>query len=209
MDNINAAGESVKLDLVLLQGSNQAPAQPEQPSGCLIATAAFGSELDEHVQYLRNFREQYVLSTASGSAFMNAFNAVYYSFSPQVAEYERENAWLQDAVKVGLYPLFGILVASEHAHSVVGGEAGTILAGTTASSLIGAVYLVPAGIAARKVRSRMVLAMVGAVTSLLLVTLAFVPLALPVSTSVFVLGVAGASAVMAAKAAFAFKRRYF
>jgi peptide/nickel transport system substrate-binding protein len=209
VDNINAAGESIKLDLVVLQGSNQAPAQPEQPSGCLIATAAFGSELDQHVQYLRNFREQYVLSTASGSAFMNAFNSVYYSFSPQVAEYERENAWLQNAVKVGLYPLFGILMASENAHSAVGGEAGTILAGTTASSLIGAVYLVPAGIAARKVRSRIILAMVVAVASLLLVTLAFIPSALPVTTSVFVLGVAGASAVMTAKVVLAFRRRYF
>ncbi|HEY7506658.1 MAG TPA: hypothetical protein VH621_03570, partial [Nitrososphaera sp.] len=90
-----------------------------------------------------------------------------------------------------------------------GGEAGTILAGTTASSLIGAVYLVPAGIAARKVRSRIILAMVVTVASLLLVTLAFIPPALPVTTSVFVLGVAGASAVMTAKIALALRRRYF
>ncbi|MCI0559335.1 MAG: hypothetical protein MN733_12645, partial [Nitrososphaera sp.] len=83
--NINGEGESARIDLVVLQGSGTPPPSPEQPSGCLIATAAYGSELTSEVQYLRNFREQYVLSTASGSAFMNSFNSIYYSFSPQVA----------------------------------------------------------------------------------------------------------------------------
>jgi peptide/nickel transport system substrate-binding protein len=126
------------------QPDNQPPPSGtnNQPSGCLIATAAFGSELTPQVQYLRNFRDNYILSTASGSAFMNIFNSVYYSFSPQVADYERENPWLQKTVKISLYPLFGILMLSERAHSSVGGgEAGAVLAGTTVSVLIGAVYL--------------------------------------------------------------------
>lgn len=123
---------------------------PQQPSGCLIATAAFGSELTPQVQYLRNFREQYILSTSSGAAFMNAFNSIYYSFSPQVADYERGQPWLQGAVKAGLYPLFGILMASERAHFVAnGGEAGSIISGALASTLIGVVYLWPATISAR------------------------------------------------------------
>ncbi len=89
--NINGQGENAKIDLVVLQGSGEtAPPPVQQPSGCLIATAAFGSELTPQVQYLRNFRENYILSTASGSAFMSAFNSVYYSFSPQVADYERD-----------------------------------------------------------------------------------------------------------------------
>ncbi|HEX7031593.1 MAG TPA: ABC transporter substrate-binding protein, partial [Nitrososphaera sp.] len=83
-----------------LQQQQQQEQQPEQqPSGCLIATAAFGSELTPQVQFLRNFRDNYILSTASGAAFMNAFNSVYYSFSPQVADYEREQPWLQATVR--------------------------------------------------------------------------------------------------------------
>jgi peptide/nickel transport system substrate-binding protein len=112
------------------------------PSGCLIATAAFGSELTPQVQYLRSFRQDYILSTVSGSAFMNAFNSVYYSFSPQVADYERDQPWLQATVKTTIYPLFGILTVSEKAHfAASGGEAGAVAAGAVASSLIGAVYL--------------------------------------------------------------------
>jgi peptide/nickel transport system substrate-binding protein len=124
---------------------------PEQPqSGCLIATAAFGSELTPQVQYLRNFREQYILSTVAGSAFMNSFNSIYYSFSPQVADYERDQPWLQSAVRAGLYPLFGILMAAERAHfGMGGGELGALASGTVAGSLIGAAYLWPASLSAR------------------------------------------------------------
>jgi len=121
------------------------PATNDSKSGCLIATAAFGSELTPQVQFLRNFRQNYILETSSGSAFMNTFNTIYYSFSPQVADYERGQPWLQSTVKTGLYPLFGILMLSEKAHnSVNGGEAGTMFAGATASSLIGMVYIAPA-----------------------------------------------------------------
>ncbi|HKU49650.1 MAG TPA: hypothetical protein VJP79_06845, partial [Nitrososphaera sp.] len=74
----------------------------------------------------------------------------YYSFSPQVADYERGQPWLQSMVKAGLYPLFGILMASERAHfGVGGGEAGAIASGSVAGILIGAVYLWPAALSTR------------------------------------------------------------
>jgi peptide/nickel transport system substrate-binding protein len=201
--NINGQGESAKIDLVVLQGSGDpVPPPVQQPSGCLIATAAFGSELTPQVQYLRNFRENYILSTTSGSAFMSAFNSVYYSFSPQVADYEREQPWLQSTVKAMLYPLFGILATAERAHAVVGGEAGAILAGATASSLIGAVYLAPAGyVASKKASGRLLAIIVGAAAAALVVTLAAVQALLPISTSAFVIAAAGASAIMVAKLA--------
>jgi hypothetical protein len=202
--NINGQDESASIDLVVLQGSGnttQPEQPPQQPSGCLIATAAFGSELTPQVQYLRNFRDNYILSTASGSAFMNAFNSVYYSFSPQVADYEREQPWLQSIVKAALYPLFGILAAAERTHAAIGGEAGAIAAGATASALIGAVYLVPAGYAAsNKVNARWLVIVVGAAASALVITLVALPTILPISTSAFVVAAAGASAIAAAKA---------
>jgi hypothetical protein len=207
--NINGENESAKIDLAVLQGTGELPVQQQQPppnqqpSGCLIATAAFGSELTPQVQYLRDFRDNYIMSTASGSAFMNAFNSVYYSFSPQVADYEREQPWLQAIVKAGLYPLFGILMASESAYSAVGGEAGAALAGAIASSLIGAVYLAPAGAAVasrRGVDSKILLIIVGAAAAILTIALVFMPALLPISTSAFVIAAAGSSAIMVAKA---------
>ena len=77
----------------------------EEGGGCLIATAAFGSEMAPQVQFLREIRDNTVMSTQSGTAFMTGFNQFYYSFSPYVADYERENPVFKEAVKVTLTPL--------------------------------------------------------------------------------------------------------
>ncbi len=110
-------------------------------SGCLIATAAFGTELAPQVQLLREFRDNHVLSTSSGASFLQAFNAWYYSFSPAVADAQRQNPVLQTIIRSSLYPLIMILQISKTA--TFGGEMGTILAGFVASTLTGAVYLWP------------------------------------------------------------------
>ena len=73
--------------------------------GCLIATAAFGSEMAPQVQFLREIRDNTVMNTQSGTAFMTGFNQFYYSFSPYVADYERENPVFKEAVKVTLTPM--------------------------------------------------------------------------------------------------------
>ena len=77
----------------------------EEGGGCLIATAAFGSEMAPQVQFLREIRDGTVMSTQSGTVFMTGFNQFYYSFSPYVADYERENPVFKEAVKVTLTPL--------------------------------------------------------------------------------------------------------
>ena len=198
--NINGQGESARIDLVVLQGTNP-PVEPPPPSGCLIATAAFGSELTPQVQYLRNFRDQYIMSTVSGSAFMSTFNTIYYTFSPQVADYERQQPWLQSMVRAGLYPLFGILAAAERVHSMIGGEVGAVLAGITASSLIGSSYFLPAGIlASKKVNARIVLVIFASCGLFLAVTMLMLPSLLPLSTPAFVLATTWTSGIMTAKA---------
>ena len=73
--------------------------------GCLIATAAFGSEMAPQVQQLREIRDDVVMQTSSGKSFMTGFNQFYYSFSPYVADYERENPIFKEAAKVALTPL--------------------------------------------------------------------------------------------------------
>ena len=73
--------------------------------GCLIATATFDSELAPQVQQLRELRDHKLLQTKHGFDFMKAFNNFYYSFSPQVADMERENPLFKEAVKIGITPL--------------------------------------------------------------------------------------------------------
>ena len=73
--------------------------------GCLIATATFGSELAPQVQQLRELRDNYLLKTESGTLFMTGFNDFYYSFSPTIADWERQNLVFKEAVKIGITPL--------------------------------------------------------------------------------------------------------
>lgn len=78
---------------------------PNGGGGCLIATATFGSELAPQVQQLRELRDNSLLQTKSGTSFMNTFNDFYYSFSPIIADYERENPIFKEMMKISLTPL--------------------------------------------------------------------------------------------------------
>ena len=83
--------------------------------GCLIATAAFGSEMSPQVQFLREIRDNTVLQTESGTSFMTGFNQFYYSFSPVIADYERENPVFKEVVKITLTPLLTSLTLLQYA----------------------------------------------------------------------------------------------
>ncbi|KAG2477262.1 MAG: hypothetical protein NPMRTH1_1240001 [Nitrosopumilales archaeon] len=73
--------------------------------GCLIATATFGSELAPQVQQLRELRDNKLLETNSGSAFMSGFNQFYYLFSPTIADWERQSPIFKEVVKLTITPL--------------------------------------------------------------------------------------------------------
>ena len=77
--------------------------------GCLIATATYGSEMAPQVQQLRELRDNTLLKSESGTAFMNSFNAMYYSFSPVIADLERENPLFKEAVKLFITPMISSL----------------------------------------------------------------------------------------------------
>jgi len=77
----------------------------ENGGGCLIATATYGSELAPQVQTLRELRDNSLLQTESGTSFMNSFNDVYYTFSPIIADYERENPVFREMVKITITPM--------------------------------------------------------------------------------------------------------
>ena len=85
--------------------------------GCLIATATYGSEMSQQVQQLRELRDNQLLQTESGTAFMSAFNDVYYSFSPTIADYERENPLFKETVKLAITPMISTLSLMENAET--------------------------------------------------------------------------------------------
>jgi hypothetical protein len=85
--------------------------------GCLIATATYGSEMATEVQQLRELRDNQLLQTESGTAFMGTFNDIYYSFSPIIADYERENPLFKEAVKLAITPMISSLSLMENANS--------------------------------------------------------------------------------------------
>ena len=91
--------------------------QSEEGGGCLIATATYGSELAPQVQMLREIRDNQLMNTESGSAFMSGFNELYYSFSPTIADMERENPMFKEIVKAGLTPMLSTLTIMENAET--------------------------------------------------------------------------------------------
>jgi hypothetical protein len=122
---------------------------------CLIATSTYGSEVAPEVQLLRNFRDNSIMNTKSGSNFMLLFNAWYYSFSPYVAAYLNTH-WVERTVMKGvLYPLVGILYLTSDLFSATSSypELAALISGLLASSLIGAFYMgLPLGVLRARIR---------------------------------------------------------
>jgi hypothetical protein len=61
------------------------------------------------VQLLREIRDNQLMNTKSGTSFMNTFNDVYYSFSPTIADMERENPVFKEMVKLAITPMISSL----------------------------------------------------------------------------------------------------
>ena len=139
--------------VVVEKGDKITQVAKEKKGGCLIATAAFGSEMAPQVQFLREIRDNTVLQTESGSAFMAGFNQFYYSFSPAIADYERENPAFKETVKLTLTPLLTSLTLLQYADidsesEMLGYGIGVILLN------IGMYFVVPA-ILVMKVRKKL------------------------------------------------------
>lgn len=114
--SFDIASETTEPDIRGLLEEGIKTTEPETTGGgCLIATAAFGSELAPQVQQLRELRDNTVLQTESGTSFMAGFNQFYYSFSPAIADYERENPAFKEIVKLALTPLLTSLTLLQYA----------------------------------------------------------------------------------------------
>jgi len=112
---------------------------------CIIASAAYESELAAPVQFLRNFRDRSVALTFAGREFLKTFNAFYYSFSPMIAGSLVDSQMLREIVRTLLYPLIAILHMSSTIHSLLAfcPEVAVTVLGLIASFLIGSAYFGP------------------------------------------------------------------
>jgi hypothetical protein len=120
--------------------------------GCLIATAAFGSELSPQIQFLREIRDNTVLQTESGTNFMAGFNQLYYSFSPVIADYERENPTFKEIVKITLTPLLTSLTLLQYAD--IDSESKMLVYGISIILLNIGMYFIAPSIIIMKIRKR-------------------------------------------------------
>ncbi|MEX0862015.1 CFI-box-CTERM domain-containing protein [Nitrosopumilus sp.] len=109
--------ETVSFDIIVGEAYAQQPvvkSNDDENGGCLIATAAYGSEMAPQVQQLRELRDNTILQTSSGLVFMTGFNQFYYSFSPSISDLEREQPVFKEMVKIALTPMLSSLSLLNH-----------------------------------------------------------------------------------------------
>ena len=97
------------------------------------------------MQALREIRDGTLLTTESGRAFMSAFGAAYYSFSPQVADLERESPAARDAVRLLLAPMLASLSIISLAEP--GSDSQVIALGAAVIALNAAMYVAAPAVA--------------------------------------------------------------
>ena len=129
--------------------STSASTTPSGPSGsqCIIATAAYGSELAGPIQFLRNFRDNEVQKTTLGAHFMAAFNRWYYSWAPTIAQQIAPNENYKATTRMLISPLIGTLYLSHMifaAMAPASPELAILSAGLLTSAILGLIYLTPA-----------------------------------------------------------------
>ena len=102
--------------------SSQTPTETPNPSnhtGCIIATAAYGSELAPEVTYMRHVRDDMIASNEVGRMLVDRWNTFYYSWSPTVARWIANSMALQTSFRALLLPLIAIVHSTAFIYAVV------------------------------------------------------------------------------------------
>jgi hypothetical protein len=108
-DRINEEPDPVLIQEEEKQTTKEIQENNQEGGGCLIATAAFNSELSAQVQMLREIRDTKIMNTQVGAMFISGFNQFYYSFSPAIADMERQSPIFKEIVKITITPLLSSL----------------------------------------------------------------------------------------------------
>jgi len=88
----------------------------QQLSGCVVATAAFGSPDERHVARLRGWRNQWVASSAWGALAADLYAASAPPLAHALAESDTLRAWVRDGLGAG-FTLLSAAAASSSLHS--------------------------------------------------------------------------------------------
>jgi hypothetical protein len=75
-----------------------------EEGGCFIATAAYGSYLNPHVQILRDFRDEFLIPSPLGRKLVHR----YYQYAPCIADSMGNYGSLRFLVRQGLLPVIGM-----------------------------------------------------------------------------------------------------
>ena len=75
------------------------------PSGCFIATAAYGTPFAEEIDVLRNWRDDFLEASYPGRLFIKT----YYSLSPPVADNISESEGKRKILRIAIGPIVKIL----------------------------------------------------------------------------------------------------
>jgi len=112
---------------LLTSGSSSAQRTP----GCIIATAAYGSEMDSEVLYMRQVRDNMIGSNQAGSLLVSAWNSFYYLWSPPIAHFIADHNILQPIFRILLLPLLGTIHLSAFIYGMFVGLNSTIASSIT------------------------------------------------------------------------------
>jgi hypothetical protein len=88
----------LKYDTTVIEGTTlqfTTSTLPPSGGGCFIATAAYGTPTAKQIDVLREFRDDVLLKSTAGSQFV----ALYYQFSPPVADVIAGSSFLRTLVR--------------------------------------------------------------------------------------------------------------
>ena len=98
-ENTTTATATVTIAQLKVVGEATEPSS--EGAGCFIATAAYGSYLAPEVFTLRQFRDEYLITNRPGQLFV----ALYYKYSPSIAEVIAQNEGLKIITRLLLTPI--------------------------------------------------------------------------------------------------------
>lgn len=104
VDHLSAFGVGVPIPPAPAPAPAPASGGSTSTSGCFIATAAYGSYMEDHVMALRHFRDAYLLTNDWGRAFVS----FYYRTSPPIADFIAKHDGIRAVVRMGLAPVVGV-----------------------------------------------------------------------------------------------------
>jgi len=116
-----------------------------QPSGCIIATAAYGGSDAPPVKYMRYVRDNLIGASMTGRHLVDGWNRFYYSWSPTVAALAAKSNSFKLTLRVLLFPLIGITRVAAYAFGImspVNIELASIFGFFIAASLSISLYIV-------------------------------------------------------------------